>query len=136
MTCICSNYCVFLIKVGICHRFPLRKPHRYVKTVPSWYHPMFKLLLLKLPVHYYQNLIRFSLLLIVFKKKKNYRCKWLERKKTNPSSYWNQRLPDIAKRLEETIFKESLNKVNQSLYLFSLYKLQICVVSSCEQEEN
>ncbi|XP_078149930.1 p300/CBP acetyltransferase-related protein-like protein [Carex rostrata] len=37
-------------------------------------------------------------------------CKWLERKQTNPSSYWNQRLLDIAKRLEETIFKESLNK--------------------------
>ncbi|XP_078169877.1 putative histone acetyltransferase HAC-like 1 isoform X3 [Carex rostrata] len=37
-------------------------------------------------------------------------CKWLEGKQTNPSSDWKQRLPDIAKRLEESIFKESLNK--------------------------
>ncbi|XP_078169871.1 putative histone acetyltransferase HAC-like 1 isoform X2 [Carex rostrata] len=37
-------------------------------------------------------------------------CKWFERKHPNRSSEWKQRLPDIAKMLEESIFKESLNK--------------------------
>ncbi|XP_078149572.1 uncharacterized protein LOC144544901 [Carex rostrata] len=37
-------------------------------------------------------------------------CKWLERRLANQSSAQKQRLPHIAKWLEECIFKESLNK--------------------------
>ncbi|KAF3341638.1 histone acetyltransferase HAC1-like isoform X2 [Carex littledalei] len=37
-------------------------------------------------------------------------CQLLERKHNNLSSDWQKRLPDIAKRIEESIFKKSLNK--------------------------